>query len=149
MINRIKAAYILVLMALMLTLPGCSGRGPGRNDGRLSLILSGSVVDQDTLEPVEGIGLTVSAFQGDGSQKAAPLWNARLKTGERGVWTFEKEVDWDAVKYTVTTGGEDSSGNGFEDTVYDIFLDWESNSFDPVSASYRVNGITIYVTAAR
>ena len=149
MINRIKAICISVLMALTLLLPGCSGRGPGRDEGRLSLILSGSVVDQETLEPVEGIGLTVSAFRGDGSMKAPPVMNVSMVTGERGVWSFEKKVGRDAVKYTITVGGEDSSGNLYENTVYDIFLDWDSNSYDPVSASYRVNGITIFVTALR
>lgn len=121
----------LLSMAAFCSCNNIEGHIPSleRNGG--TVIVTGSVSDIDTKEPVEGVKIIFAAFEADSS---SPVATQNVYTDSRGIFNLRAEDISSAVRCMITADHID-----YQNVTKEIIINWNSISYDADNGIFYVN----------
>lgn len=109
----------------------CS-KGPEMTEGGI-IVISGTISDMDTKQPLEGVKILFTAYDSD-EDFTLPVTEQNVYTDSKGSYSIMASGFSTPVTCVIVTEAE-----GYAAVRKEVFVNWEGTSFDRVSNSFFVN----------
>lgn len=114
---------------------GLDSNGPERG---CTVIVSGSVADIGSNEPLKGIRISFSAYSQEGSQ-SAPILTQTVYSDSKGIYGIETDGITDAVRCRISAESPDPDELPYQSATQEVNINWSGSGYDAKQNAFFIN----------
>jgi hypothetical protein len=131
--NKLFRTLILTLLP-MAVLSSCSQMDMSFDfAGSGTVVISGTISDTDTKQPLENVNMDFQAFDSRNSE-FRPDYNQKVSTDSKGFFRITATGFTSSITCIVTAEAE-----GYNKEQKEVHINWSGTSFDEETATFYVN----------